>query len=78
MCSIAIWMPSLKCPFRPLPVFLLRSSSFFFNLELCEHFASLETNSLFLSSVANVYYPILRVVFFFPFGLPFLCKTFLG
>ena len=77
MRSIAIWMPSLKCPFRPLPVFLLRFF-FFFNLDLCEHFASLETNSLFLSSVANVYYPILRVVFFFPFGLPFLCKTFLG
>ena len=41
-----------------------------FYLELREQFASLETNSLFLTSVANIYFPILRVVFFFPLGLP--------
>ena len=48
------------------------------SLSLCEHFASLEMNSLFLTSVANVYFPILRVVFFVPSGLPFLCKSFSG
>ena len=48
------------------------------SLSLCEHFASSEMNSLFLTSVANVYFPILRVVFFIPSGLPFLCKSFSG
>ena len=37
---------------------------FFFNLELCEQFASLEINSLFLTLAANIYFPILRVVFY--------------
>ena len=48
------------------------------SLSLCEHSASLEMNSLFLTSAANVYFPILRVVFFYPSGLPFLCKSFSG
>ena len=48
------------------------------SLSLCEHSVSLEMNSLFLTSVANVYFPILRVVFFFPSGLPLLCKSFSG
>ena len=48
------------------------------SLSLCEHFASLVMNSLFFTSVANIYFPILRVVFFFPSGLPFLCKIFSG
>ena len=48
------------------------------SLSLCEHFASSEMNSLSLNSVANVYFPILGVVFFFPSGLPFLCKSFSG
>ena len=46
-----------KCPFRSLPVFLLGSFFFFFNLELREHFASLETNSLFLTSVETFIFP---------------------
>ena len=48
------------------------------SLSLCEHSVSLEMNALFLTSVAKVYFPILRVVFFFPSGLPFLCKSFSG
>ena len=58
MRSMAIWMPSLEnvrldlCLYSCWVLLL-----FFFNLELPERFASLETNSLFLTLVETFIFP---------------------
>ena len=62
MRSMAIWMPSLENVRLDLCLYSCWVHFFFFflNLELREQFASLETNSLFLTSVANIYFPTSR------------------
>ena len=67
MCFMAIWMPSLEThPFRCLWFFYWIDRVFLqLYHELHEQFACWEMNSLFYTSVASIYFPILRVVFFF-------------
>ena len=61
MRSMAIRMPSLENVRLDLCLYSCWVHFFFFfNLELREQFASLETNSLFLTSVANIYFPTSR------------------
>ena len=58
MRSMAIRMPSLENVRLDLCLYSCWVHFFFFfNLELREHFASLETNSLFLTSVETFIFP---------------------